>query len=385
VLTGRIYRADDKFGVETRLIDTSDGRLLRVVSKELDVTDIPSLENGLLEQLFSGLEIRAFTESGETKNNEAMRQNLIGRHFWRKRDPENIQKAIAAFQHAIDLDPGYSRAYAGLADSYVLMSSVAYGSASPQESFVRARAAAKQALEIDPLNAEAHTSLGVVLTKHDWNWQEAEREYRRAIEIDPENAGAHYWLSGLLGITGRAAESIAVAEKAKELDPFSPLVEYNLARAYYFARQYDRALEVLNRQTITEKNDTKFRFHTGYIYLMTGREPEALQAFQEVFAKNKMLGIAALGYTHAKMGRRKDALNLLAELERTAKESYVPPQEIAIIYIGLGEKDKAFHYLNEAYKERYGSLTAIKVEPLFDPIRDDVRFADLLRQMALNN
>ncbi len=391
VLTGRIYRADVNLAIETKLIDASDGRLLRVSSQELTVSDIPALENELLDKMFSGLEFRAFTmagrsghSKGETRNNEAIRQNLIGRHLWRKRDPENLQKAIAAFQQAIDLDPTYSRAYSGLADSYVLMSSVAYGSTSPKDSFARARAAAKQAIDLDPLNAEAHTSLGVVLTKHDWNWPEAERVYRQAIKIDPENAGAHYWLSGLLGITGRAEESIAVAEKAKELDPFSPLVEYNLARAYYFARQYDRSLEVLNRQTITDKNDTKFRFHIGYIYLMTGREAEALQAFEEVYADRKMLGIAALGYTYAKMGRRKEALNLIAELERTAEETYVPAQEIAIIYIGLGEKDKSFHYLNEAYKERYGSLTAIKVEPLFDPVRDDVRFADLLRQMGLN-
>lgn len=391
VLTGRIYRDDDKLAVETKLIDASDGRLLRVSLQELSVSDIPTLENELLEKMFSGLEIRAFTvsansdrEKGQTKNGEAIRRYYVGRHLWRKRDPENLQKAIAAFQQAIEIDPAYSRAYAGLADSYVLMSSVAYGSTSPKESFARARAAAKQAIDLDPLNAEAHTSLGVVLTKHDWNWSEAEREYRQAIKIDPENAGAYYWLSGLLGITGRAEESIAVAEKAKELDPFSPLVEYNLARAYYFARRYDRSLEVLNRQTLTEKNDTKFRFHTGYIYLMTGREAEALQAFEEVYASNKMLGIAALGYTYAKIGRRKDALNLIAELERSAKDTYVPPQEIAIIYMGLGDKDKAFHYLNEAYKERYGSLSAIKVEPLFDPIRDDMRFADLLRQMALN-
>jgi adenylate cyclase len=390
-LTGRLYRDKGDLAVETRLVDTSDGQLLRITSRTIDVTQLQATESDLLEQMFSGLEIRPFTEtsdpdrlSRETKNNEAFRLNLVGRHFWRKRDPENLQKAIAAFKQAIDMDPGYSRAYAGLADSYVLMSSVAYGAIPPKEAYSRARVAAKQAIEIDPLNAEAHISLGVILARNDWNWGEAERCYRRAIEIDPDNGAAYFWFSGLLGITGRVEESIAAAEKAKELDPFSGLVEYNLARLYYYAREYDRSLKILSSQTIIEQDDTKILYLKGLNYIQQGLLAKALSTFQTISEKNRMLGIAAMGYTLGKMGRRSDALRLIAELENDSNGKYVPPQEIAIIYIGLGENDKAFQYLYRSLDERFGPLSAIKVEPLFDPIRDDVRFADLLRKMALD-
>ncbi len=390
VLTGRLYLEDGRLRVATKLTDAA-GTEVRNSEHELDTEDIPAAEQGIMIRLFSGLDIRASEltsklsgSSGEAANGEAARLYRQGRHFWRKRDKENLQKAIAAFQTAVDLDPEFAKAHAGLANSFVLLNSVAYGSIPPKDAFARARNAARQAIELDPMNAEAHTALGVVLTKHDWNWQEAEREYRLAIKIDPENAGAHYWLSGLLGITGRTEEAIAAAERAKELDPFSPLVEYNLARAYYYARQFDRSLEVLNRQTVTEKNHTSLRFHIGYCNLMLGRYDDAVLAFKEVYDRNKMLGIAALGYTYGRMNWRKEALKLIAEMEQLAKESYVPPQEFAVIYIGLNDRDKAFQYLEAAYNERYGSLSAIKAEALFDPIRDDPRYAALIDKMGLS-
>ncbi|MGH9948510.1 MAG: TPR end-of-group domain-containing protein, partial [Pyrinomonadaceae bacterium] len=391
VLTGRIYRDAGSLSVETTLSDTSDGSVLRLASQELSLGDIQTVESSLLERMFAGPEIRTFAElgnanriTGRAPKPEAFQQYLIGRHHWRKRDRENIEKAITAFQRAIDLDASYSQAWAGLADSFILQSSVAYGSTPAKDSFAKARAAAKEAIKIDPLNAEAHTSLCIVLTKQDWNWQEAEREYRIALDIDPDYGPAHFWYASLLGITGRRVESIASAEKAKELDPFSPLVEYNLARTYYYARQYDRALEVLNAQTAAPKNEEKILYMAGLIYLQKGMQAEALKVFQDVSAKNRMLGIAAVGYTYGRMGRRKEALNIIADLERSSTGSYIPPQELALIYIGLNERDKAFHYLNKTFEERYGAFTSLKVEPLFDPIRDDPRFAALLQQMALN-
>ncbi len=390
VLTGRLFRENGNLAVETKLIDTSDGQLLRSTSQSLNTDELQMVGDSLLARMFSGLELRPFTvlansEEGrrETKSNDAFRQYLLGRHYWRKRDPENLLKAIDAFQNAVDLDPGYSRAHAGLADSYTLRSLVAYGSADTKDTIAKARASAKYALEIDPLNAEAYTSLGVILTKHDWNWSEAERLFRRAIEIDPECPTAHYWLSGLLGVTGRAAESIAAAEKAKELDPYSPLVELNLARTFYFARQYDRAIEILNRR-LEGETDLKIIYLTGLVHLQKGSYREALRLFDIVSAGNKMLGVAATGYTLARMGRRSDAIALIEQLQEISKNSNVPAQEFAIMYIGLNERDKAFEYLNRSYNERYGSLSAIKVEPLFDPIRDDTRFADLLRKLSLD-
>lgn len=391
VVTGRIFNGNGQLSFETRLIDTANGQTLRTATRFLDVNDIPGAEEFVLDEMFSGLELRAFTVSAEaaedrggTRNAEAFRQYLIGRHYWRKRDRENISKAIEAFQKAIDLDPGFSRAYARMADSYVLLNSVAYGSMPAREAYAKARAAARQALEIDQLNAEAQAALGVVLMKQDSNWAESERMFRVAIDSDPDLPSARYWYSGLLAQTGRADESITQAEKAKELDPFSPLTDYNLARTYYFARNFDRSLEILGQQTYFDPGDTKIKYLIGLNLLQKGSLAEALTIFRDISARNKMLGIAAEGFTLGRMGKDHEALMLIAELERESKSNYVPPQEFAFIYIGLNDKDRAFEYLNRAADERSNSLSALRVEPLFDSIRDDVRFAEILRKMGLD-
>ena len=391
VLVGRIYRIDTEVAIETRLIDTRDAGVLREHSQTFPTDRIGEVEDQLIERMFAGFELRPILSNAnpkrvgkETQSPEALESYLRGRYFWRKRDPQNLELAMAAFNRAIEFDPNYSKPWSGLADTYILMNSVAYGKIPPKESFAKARAAAKLAIELDPLNAEAYTSLGVVLTKHDWNWNEAERMYRKAIELDPDHAAGHYWLSGLLGITGRSAESIAAAEKARELDPFSPLVEYNLARTYYFARQHERSLAILEGLDGPAAGESKILYLKGLNLLQTRAYPEALKLFTEVTEKNRMLGIAAKGFALAKVGERGEAAKIAASLEAEATRSYVPPQEIAIIYVGLGEKDKAFEYLAKALEERYGSFSAIKVEPLFDPIRGDIRFAELLRRIALD-
>ncbi len=391
VVTGRIFKNDGNLVVEAKLIETRDGSVARTSLIDLKTEDIQTAENVMLKKLFEDLDVWTLEPlenggytPGKTKIPEAHRQYLIGRGHWRKRDRTNIDLAIGAYQRAIDLDPTFARAWAGMAECWVLMSSVAYGSITPKESFDRARAAARHALEIEPANAEARTVMGVVLTKHDWKWQEAEVEYRQAITDDPNYGAAYYWLSGLLGIMGRNEESIAAAEKAKELEPYSPLVEYNLARTYYFARQYDKSLEILNRGGSTQVEEEKIQYLTALNYIQNGNTDEAIKRLEAISAKNKMLAVAALGHAQAKVGRRREATKLIEELKASAKGSYVPAQEIAIIYIGMNETDKAFEYLHAAYREKYGSLSALRVEPLFDGVRDDARFRYLLVQMGLN-
>ncbi|MEQ1764255.1 MAG: protein kinase [Pyrinomonadaceae bacterium] len=391
VLTGRIFRESGELIVETKLIDAADSSTLRTTRRTLDSMDIQDVENALLEDMFSGSELPAFgvtaaagLQNEGTRNTAAFNEYLVARHAWRKRDRENLPKAIDAFQRAIDLDPTFARAYAGLADSYVMLNSVAYGSMPAKEAYSKARAAAKQALEIDPLNAEAHTSLGVVLMKQDSNWKESERELRQAISLDPEAPSARFWFSGLLAQTGRVAESVSEAEKAKVLDPFSPLVDYNLARTYYYGRQFERSIEILNEQSASETRDAKIDYLIGLNKLQQGKFDEALAIFQTISAKNRMLGVAAEGYTLARMERRDEALKLIAELERDSQTNYVPPQEFAIIHIGLNNKDKAFEFLNKALEERSNSISSLRVEPLYDTLRDDVRFADLLRRLSLD-
>jgi tetratricopeptide (TPR) repeat protein len=387
-LTGKILRQDDHLVVRTSLLDSNQGITIRTWEDPFDTSDVPSLENNVANRVLSSLAIeqndlaRKSHRGSTTDNGEAFRQYLIGRYYWEKRDRQNLQTAIAAFQQSIDLDPSFSRPYAGLADSYVLLNLVAYGAVPTKDTMTKARAAAKKALEIDPNNAEAHTSLGVVLTKYDWNWPESEREFRQAIDLDPDYAAAHYWLSGLLAISGRSDDSIVEAEKARELDPFSPLVDLNLARSYYYGRQYDKALEVLANSSNVD--DKKIRYMTGLVYLQKGMLSQSLNIFEDISKENRVFAAAALGYTYAKLGRRDEAMRLLAELGQASKDNFVMSQEMAIICIGLNEKEKALQYLNQAFQDRHGALIAIKVEPLFDPVRGDARFSRLLTQMSLN-
>lgn len=387
VLSGRIVQKNDKLFVRIRVLDARRGITLRSWENSLD--DLPTAENEIVKEFMDGMDVRDDTVNrgrermgDTTQNGEAFRQYLIGRFFWRKRDKVNIQKSIAAFQQSIDLDPGFARPYAGLADSYVLLSLAAYGGVSTKEAMTRARAAAKQALEIDPFNAEAHTSLGILLTKYDWNWPEAEKELRLAVEMDRDYAAAHYWLSDLLAVTGRAEESIREAELARELDPFSQQTEVNLARTLYYAREYEKALEVLLKAQTHGKVEKKVRYMIGLVQLQKGMYSDALKIFQEIASENKLFAAAEMGYAYARLGRRKEAVDLIEQLKES-DDGRIPSEEIAFIYTGLNDKDKAFFYLDEAYRARHAVLIGLKVEPLFDPLRGDKRFNDLLQKMSL--
>jgi tetratricopeptide (TPR) repeat protein/TolB-like protein len=391
VLSGKITRQNDALMLRTNVLDVADGVVTREWNIPFQVSGMPELEEKVAQELYSGLKISESTipsnnsrrHGAFTENGEASRQYLIGRYYWKKRDRDNIKLAIAAFEHAIELDPGYSRPYSGLSDCYVLLSLVSYGSMPASDAMTKARAAARQALEIDPYDAPAHTSLGIVYTRYYWKWAEAENEFRLSIQTDADYAAAHYWYSDLLANLGRSEESVAEARKAKELDPFSPLANYNLARTLYYARQYDKALEVLNDPSGPGLSDKKIRYMLGLVYLQKGMYRDAQNVFENIMTENRMLGAAALGYTYAKLGRREDALKLVGELRKTSADAYVPPQEIAIIYIGLQEKDNALRYLTDSFKERNAAIVALKVEPLFDPLRNDTRFITLLNEMDL--
>ena len=243
----------------------------------------------------------------------------------------------------------------------------------------KAKAAARQALEIDPLDAEAHTSLGIILTKYDWNWTGAEREFRQAIDSKPDYAAAHYWLSDLLADLGRTDESIEQAKLARELDPFSAQSTMNLARTYYYARQYDAAMAILSDAEPTDR----VRYMIGLIDLQKGMYREALVVFQQIAVNNKRFAAAMLGYTYAKLGRIGDADKVIEDLISSSPRDEVPSQELAFIYIALGDNDKACSYLDAAYRDRHAVLIAVKVEPLFDPLREDARFIELLKMMSL--
>jgi tetratricopeptide (TPR) repeat protein len=259
---------------------------------------------------------------------------------------------------------------------------VSYGQMTTKDAMTRAEAAAKQALILDDSLPEAYTSLGVVEMKYHWRWREAERNFIRAIELNPDYALAHIFYSQLLVITGQQNESIFVSERGHDLDPFSPASTLNYCRAYYYARQYGRAaecLDKLNKEQPGYKNGLAAR---GYLYLQQGMHQQAVELFQEIYAMDKTLAGAGLGYTYGLMGRRDDALKVLTEMEEVSKQYYVPPQEFALIYLGIGDVDNAFIWLDKAAEERFFSLALLAIDPGFNKLQSDPRFINIMLRLG---
>ena len=385
VLVGTIIQRGDSRSLQCKLIKTADGSQIWVDERSVKPEEMMGLLDDLSNKIVSVLRLelspdeRKLLTARQTESAEAFKMYVRGRYFWSKRDKDNIQKAINFFEQAIDWDPAYAQAYAGLADCYVLLSSVAYGSLPTKDAMASARYAANKAVEIDSTLCEAHTSLGVIKLRYEWNWQEAEREFKQAISLNPNYAPAHYWYSNLLALMGHSNESIAESETTKELEPFSPLSDMNLGRAFHYARQYHRASGYFSKMLERDPNDLRAMYMLGYVYQQQGLYQESIDSLQKVYARDKLLAASPLGYAYAKIGRRADAARLLEELEESSKQTYVPYQEKAIIYLGLGDRDRAFMLLEEACKEHFATLPFLLIEPFLDEVRPDARFAGLLQ------
>jgi serine/threonine-protein kinase len=386
---GKIRREGESLTLHLQLLDTSSGSLLWEETFTTRAIEILSRQDDIARRVLAGLdlsldeaEISSLAEQ-RTRNPEAMRLYLLGRYYWNKRDAENIKTAIKYFEQAIDLDPSFAQAYTGLADSYVMLSTVAFGSLPTQEVMPKARAAARNAITIDNSLSEAHTSLGIVKLKYEWDWPGAEESLKRAIELNPENAVAHHWYAHLLMITGHFDESIRACQTALEVDPLSPSIVVNLGRSYYFARRYDLAVEHLTKTLEETPDDVNALYLLGLAYLQKKMYPNAVEVLEKVSSINRLHAAAALGYAYAKMRRKDDAHRVLKELEELPAEQHVSPQEKAIIYVGLGDKESAFRYLEGAYEEKFATLAYMKVEPLFDDLRSDPRFSSLANRLKL--
>ena len=386
VLVGRISGSGGGLTLRTSLFRTRDGAALWEGEYPLRTGGVPGLHKEIAAKVVQVLQTPVSQNETDllarpqTESAEAYRLYLLGRHYWHKRDAENIRKAIDYFRQATEADPLFALAWAGLAASYAQLPTAAYGSVPTGEAMPMARAAARKALEIDPGLCDAHISLGVVKLRYEWDWKGAEGEFTRAIELNPENADAHYWYAGLLNVTGRPAEAVAESERARELDPFSPLVVTNLGRAYYRARDYDRAIGYLERAVAEDPKNSSALYVLGYVYLGKGMLEEARKVFEKLSASNKWLAAAPLGHTYGRLGRRADALRILEEMEG---KKDLPVQERAIVYIGLGDNDRAFAWLEAAYRERFGSLVGLTCDPIFESLRPDPRFAELAAKMNL--
>ena len=386
VLTGRVMQRGDTLLIGTELMDVAKLSQLWGAQYNRKMADIFVLQEEIAREISEKLRLQLTGDERKrltkraTGSKEAYQLYLKGRYWLDKRTPEALSKAIEYFQQAIAKDSSYALAYSGLADCYGVLPTFAF--VPPKEAYPKAKEAALKALEIDDTLAEAHTSLAIVKAGYDWHWSGGEREFQRAIALNPDYAMAHMWYGFTLALMGRFDEAIAEAKRALELDPLSLNINWFLGLVYIFARQYDQAIEQYRKALELDPNFFMLHAFLGIAYVHKSMYKEGIAEFEKAVAISPSnLSLSFLGYGYAAAGRRVEAQKVLDKLNELSKRKYVPALHRAIIYAGLVEKDKAFEWLEKAYEERY--TIAIKVNPVFDPLRSDPRFKDLLRRMNL--
>ena len=317
-----------------------------------------------------------------TENPVAYELYLKGRFFWNKRTAADLRKAIDYFNQAIEQDPLYARAYAGLADSYAILS--VFGAAAPQESVPQARAAAKKALELDDTLAEAHASAGRILTGYDFDFPRAIAEFERAIALDPNYATAHHWLGwGPLCAIGQFDRAVVEGKRAVELDPLSSINNADLGLIYIHARRYDEAVTQLRKTIELDPHFYIAPYYLGMAFQLKGQFAEAIGAYQKAVELNgDPENLAYLGQAYVRAGHRDEAQKILARLTEEAKTRYVSAYSFAVLLLALGEKDRAMDELERAYREGAGNdIFAIRIDPVLDDFRGQPRFEALAEKI----
>jgi serine/threonine protein kinase/Tfp pilus assembly protein PilF len=388
VLTGRVLQIGDSLIVKTELIDVARSSQLWGEQYRRKLTDIFALQDEIAEEISQKLRLQLTGEERErlrkryTDNTEAYHLYLKGRYYVGKRTSDWIKKGIEHFQQAIDLDPNYALAYAGLAEAYGFFAS-STGGQRPRDAYPIAKAAALKALELDDTLGEAHCSLGFFRLLFDWDYAAAETEFKRAIELSPNFANAYDGYGFYLKATGQYETSIEYCKRAQELEPLSLFLSLSLGWAYYFARRYDEAL-AQSRKVLEMDPNFGFAFwHRGMVYIQQRRYEDAISAFRR--AVNLSGGITTfisyLGHSYARAGKQREARQMLAQLEGLSNRQYVPSYFIAMVHLGLGDLDQTFDWLEKAYEERSGFLAFARVEPMLDSLRADQRFTRLAERI----
>ena len=383
VLFGRFTQRGEDLTLSLSLVDSRTGNALWGEQYDRKMKDLPVLRNDMARDVAQKLRTRLSSvdtnnlTKNYTANAEALQLYFYGRYSWSKRTPESVRKSIEYFNQAIEKDPNFALAYSGLADAYV----VPVLGMAPKDVMPKAKAAATRALDIDSTLAEAHTSLARVLHSYDWNWAEAEKEYKRAIELDPRYSLAHQWYGGYLEKTGRRDEGIAEMKVAVELDPLSASPYFELGLAYFFARDYDRAIQQFQKALELEPGGFPAALQTLLVAYAENGQPElALAKIEEIQEDNSP---GAAGQVYALAGRKDDAMRIIAKLQSPTRQGYMPATTFALIYAALGDKEKAIAYLEKGYEERAFQMQFLKVDPRWDKLRDDPRFEDLLAKVGL--
>jgi len=386
VVEGTVLLSGEQVRITAQLIQAPADKHLWAESYEGNLRDTLALQKRVANTIAEQIRIevtpqeQAVLKKANVVNPVAYESYLKGRYFWNKRTPDGLKVAMTYFKQAIEEDPTYAQAYAGLADTYNLLGDWEYGALAPSEAYPKGKAAAIKALELDNTLGEAHTSLAFSLDVFDWDWKAAEREFRRAIELNPGYATAHHWYAWHLSEMGRNSEAITEIRKAEHLDPLSLIISADVAEILLVAHLNDKAIEQCRRTVQMDPNFAIAHLELGQAFVQEHSYNEAIAEFQKAIqvSGGSIPSYANLAYAYAMSNRRNEAVKILNDLKsRSARNA----SEIALIYVGLGMKDQAMKWLEKAYEDHFNP--SILLRPAFDPLRFDPRFQNLVHRIGL--
>ena len=396
VLTGRLVKLDDRLVIKTELIKVDDGSQLWGAEYNSSLADIFSVQDEVSKKISESLRPRLSGEDEEklakryTNDAEAYQLYLKGRYFWNKRNEEGFRNGIDYFKRAEEKDPTFALAFSGLADSYALLSDI--GVARPVDEMPKAKAAAQKAVDADPTLAEAYTSRAFVRLAYDWDWFGAQNDFQQALKLNPKYPTAHQWYASYLMQMGKFSLAKAEIEEAHKLDPLSPIISSNTGLYSYYEHNYDDAIA---KYKLTLQSDPDFwvaRHYLALAYVQKGMYDEAIAELRKLIKApasgpipdeaiaSDTEAAASLGFAYGMAGKQTEARAILNQLEALSKHRYVTGLYFANVYAGLKENDKAIEYLNQAFEARHPGLVLIRIEPMFDGLRNDERFKQLIKR-----
>lgn len=385
VVEGSVRRSGERVRISVQLIRVDNQTHLWAEIYERRLGDVLSVQAEAARNIAGQIRLR-LTPASERRlaltrrvNPQALEAYLRGRQSWQRMDQAGVEQAIHEYRTALENDPGFTPAYAGLADAYYALSNMRVR---PQEAMEQARAVALKAIELDPDMADAHNSLGLVKGFYDWDWHGAEQEFRRAIELNPGSADTRMWYGVLLALLGREEEALSQLRSARELDPLSPNVSNTVGLPLYLSGRYEEALETARRALQLAPDFYLAYASLGTTYEEMGRLQDAQAAFERARAVDDAPILTAyLGRIYALRGERDRARRIIQELLRLRRKRFVSPYDLAMVYEALGEKSRALDCLEQAYDERAEGMMALKVDTRFKRLRDEPRYQVLLRKM----
>jgi len=389
VVEGTVLRSGNQVRITAQLILAQADKHLWAKSYEGDLRDTFALQSQVARAIANEIRIeltpheKAALENTKHVNTEAYEAYLKGRYFWNKRTADGLKKAIDYFSQAVKKDPNYAEAYAGLADSYALAGDWQYGVLSASEAYPKAKVAAIKAISLDSTLGAAHISLAWSLDGFDWDWEAGGREFTRGIDLSPGYATGHHWYGWHLAALGQHAEAVAELEKAESLDPLSLIISADLAEELLIARRYDEAIKQSRKTMNMDPFFALAHYVLGEIFVQEHKYKEAIAELQKAIelSPGSTAFKANLAYANAASGMRDEAVKLLNDLKNQPHDGFSNAPEIALVYVGLNEKDQAMAWLEKAYAERFNP--GVLMRPAFDPLRSDPRFQGLLHRIGL--